>query len=95
MVSQKKEKQKGVTFGNVTIHMHMLTLGDNPGGTTRDGPPLTIEWKSNDTIHFDCIDEYNQTEHDAITKYYHMKIHQGVHETPQGFCTKFLFKMKS
>ena len=46
-----------VTFGDVTVHVHYLTLGDNPGGAT-PGPPLTLEWERESYQHFVSVDEH-------------------------------------
>lgn len=34
---------KSVSFADVSVHLHEITLGDNPSVTS--GPPLTIGWK--------------------------------------------------
>ena len=73
---EEKIEEKVVSFGGVTIHIHNLTLGDNPGGSTRDGPPLTIEWENNHTLRFNSVDEYRK-EHAAIGNYYRLQRQDG------------------
>ena len=46
-----------VAFGGVTVHVHNLTLGDNPGGAT-PGPPLTLEWERDFNQHYKNVEEY-------------------------------------
>lgn len=44
-----------VSFSQITVHRHLITLGDNPSPS--EGPPISIEWTSFDS-HTLTVDEY-------------------------------------
>ena len=52
-----EKHSKGVKFGNVHVHSHRLTLGDNPGVSV--GVPLTLGWEVEDSEQFD-LDTYEE-----------------------------------
>ena len=48
-----------VSFGGVSVYVHNLTLGDHPGGTTT-GPPLTLEWKMDNSYQFKSVESFER-----------------------------------
>ena len=46
-----------VKFGSVHVHTHKMTLGDNPGAKSA-GPPVTIDWKVEDSERFEDVNGY-------------------------------------
>lgn len=47
----------GVRFGGVRVHLHPMTLGDNPGGQSQ-GPPVTLDWNHTESEQFSTIDAF-------------------------------------
>lgn len=48
---QRATLANGVKFKQVTIHRHLIILGDNPSPS--EGPPISIEWKAFESCTFD------------------------------------------
>ena len=48
---------KSVSFGQVHIHSHRYTLGDNP--SVAGGPPVALAWECSESYIFD-LDEYER-----------------------------------
>ena len=44
------QNKRQVCFDSVLVHVHRVTLGDNPAVTA--GPPITIEWEAESSHHF-------------------------------------------
>lgn len=51
---EPQKSAKKVTFGKLTVYVHHLTLGDNPG--VSNGVPLQLEWKNDGTEIVDLAD---------------------------------------
>lgn len=56
---------KSVSFGDIQIHSHQFTLGDNP--SVSSGPPVTVDWKAFESGTYD-LDEYEQQKPDPRRK---------------------------
>jgi len=50
-------EERGVNFSAMSINLHPIIVGDNPGGTM--GPPLTIGWKAV-SVESILIDDYEE-----------------------------------
>lgn len=53
-----KEDGSGVRFGGVRVHTHKMILGDNPGGRTTTGPPVTLNWDVEASEQYSTIDGF-------------------------------------
>lgn len=62
--------KSGVKFGNVRVHQHRLTLGDNPGVSV--GIPLTLGWEVEDSETYDLQAferQKEQEDHSQVKRY--------------------------
>ena len=53
-------RSKRLTFGQVSVHQHNVTIGDNP--SCSHGPPISLDWTRL------CSDSYNLDEYEAMTQ---------------------------
>ena len=49
-----------VKFGSVRVRLHKMTLGDNPGGQSLAGPPVTLSWEIEASEHHSSIDDFSK-----------------------------------
>ncbi len=58
--STPSSRRKKLTFGQISIHQHDLTIGDNPSCSS--GPPVSLDWK------LIRSDSYNLDEYEAMVE---------------------------
>ena len=80
----KQEESAGssvVRFGSVRVHQHQMTMGDNPGGTTRTGPPVTLSWNADASFRYSTVDSFSlaqqqqQQHHDSSSDSLKRRVH--------------------